>query len=84
MTELLVAIPLTAALIAAVFFYRAEAQAWRAERADLLNRIMAKDWQEYRAATFDAPHHAIPQFSTDELEAQWFTAHARESATVLV
>lgn len=82
MTELLALIPTTAALIAAVFFYHRESAAWRAERADLLNRLMARDWTEYRAMTHEPPHYQIPQFSTDELESLWYESQRREGAAV--
>jgi len=77
MTELIAPAILTALLVGAVFFYRAESQAWRAERAQLLDRLMARDFDSYRAASYTTPHVDIPQLTSDQAEAAWYAAQDR-------
>lgn len=60
--------------IAAAFYFghllRAQAEEARAERADLLNRIMARDYAEYAALARDRPAVEVQPFLTDEEEAK--------------
>ena len=80
MIEALALALLGAAFGAALLFYRQESMAWRVERADLLNRLMVKDWTEYRAMIQPQTRTVVPSFATDEEEAAWWTAKQREAA----
>ncbi len=58
-----------------------ERAAWQRERADLLDRLMSRDWTAYAALTRqEAPNVELEQMTTDEIEAAWYKAHEREAA----
>lgn len=87
MTEALILACLTqaAAFVAAFFFAQREHACqraeWSAERARLLDRLMARDWREYVALTNTAPAaEAAPQVVTDEDEARYASEHGLVSA----
>lgn len=67
-------------LALSVAFYMREARAWRDERAQLLDRLMARNWGEYIQGTREVDSTPIQQLSTDELEAAWYAAKNREAA----
>lgn len=71
-------IALGLALAAAIALYAVESRAWRAERRDLLNRVMARNYNEY-AHTVTATTSETPQMTSDEAEAAWAIAHATEA-----
>lgn len=74
MVETVALLVLAAALAGLGFFHYREAQAWRAERAQLLDRIMARSYTDYVYAT--KPETAEPpQLLTDSDEAKWYAEH---------
>lgn len=68
----------TALLIGAVYVHVTESAAWRDERAELLDRVMAKTYSEF-VYTATATTVETPQLTTDALEAAWYEANARET-----
>lgn len=78
MTEVLALILMGAALGAVLFIHEIEKRGWRAERADLLNRLMVKNWTEYQAMTQQPTEDNTPQLTTEEAEAAWYAAQQRQ------
>lgn len=78
MSELIAILVLVAALVAVLFYHATEAAAWRAERRDLLNRVMAKNYTDY---VYAKPSESveIPQMYTDADEVAWHKKHAKEN-----
>ena len=81
MSETIALLVVTAAFGAAVLFHAKESAAWRAERADLLNRIMAKTYSEFVYST-KTEASETPQLTSDEAESAWYAAQARETGEV--
>lgn len=57
-----------------------ERSQWNSERAQLLDRLMARNWGEYVAGTRTIEAPETPQLTTDEAEAAWYAAQRQESA----
>lgn len=79
--ELVFVLAMSAALWAALLFQERDRQAWRAERADLLNRLMVKDWTEYQALSQTPEPVVVESLTTDEAEARW-AAERPEQETI--
>lgn len=60
-------------IFVAVSYWR-EREQWRVERADLLNRIMARNYNEF-VHTVTTASVETPQMTTDEAEAKWSVTH---------
>lgn len=78
MNETIALLVISAAFGAAVLFHLWEAKAWRAERANLLDRLMARTYQEFVYST-KPDTTETPQLTTDEAEQAWYAAHERET-----
>lgn len=76
MNDTIAMLVLAAVLGAVIAFHLYEAKAWRAERADLLSRIMAKTYTDY-VYTQPQPTAAdeTPQLLTDAAEAKFHAEH---------
>lgn len=69
----IVALILVGAALAGVFvMHEFERRAWTRERADLLNRLMVKHWNEYQALQPTTEGPPVRQVITEADEAKWW------------
>lgn len=75
-------IDLAFAILAATLlvYHVLEARSWSRERAQLLDRLMARNWGEYVAGVRAVDESDTPQLTTDAIEAAWYSAKEREMA----
>lgn len=62
-------------LIGSVVFYLRESRTWNAERSQLLDRIMSRDFTGYIAGTRTVKHEPQRQLLSDEEEAAWYSTN---------
>jgi hypothetical protein len=72
-----IALLLVAMLGAVLYWHAIESASWQAERAELLNRIMARNYTDF---VYSKPteHVETPQMYTDADEAAWHAKNRKE------
>lgn len=66
-------------VVTLLVYHLLEARIWARERGELLNRVMARTYQEF---VYKAPaQDDTPQLTTDALETLWYEAQQRETLT---
>lgn len=79
MNDIIALLVVASAFAGAILFHAHEASAWRVERANLLDRLMARTYQEFVYATKpDVTEPERPQMTTDAAEA----AYAQEQESL--